>query len=107
MTDAHIVASIDTESLTDRDQLIHDKIDALQNELRELSEYSYKTVYMNVGSIESIERTLRKLTDTVLKIDEKQLRSDDATRSFIATWFNMRRHEVDTFCPTSSSFCTN
>lgn len=36
-TDAHVVASIDTESLADRDQLIHDKIDAIHNELRELS----------------------------------------------------------------------
>ncbi|KAF3607027.1 hypothetical protein DY000_02047447 [Brassica cretica] len=106
-TDKHLVASIDTTSTPDAEQLIQNKMESMHEELNELSAYAYDKIGWHQFSIENTQERLQNISNPIHKMDERWTRNDEATRSFIAAWFRMCRDEVDACFPTSSCLSTN
>ncbi|XP_033132355.1 uncharacterized protein LOC103833572 isoform X1 [Brassica rapa] len=105
--DRHLVASIDTTSILDGTQLIPNHMEAMQEQLNELSEYAYSKISWHQFSVEDILERLQNISNAVQKMDEIWTRNDEATISFVAAWSIMCRDEVDACFPTSSCFSTN
>ncbi|KAF3580946.1 hypothetical protein DY000_02031027 [Brassica cretica] len=82
--DRHLVASIDTTSTPDDEQLIPKNMESMQEQLNELSEYAYNNVGWYQFSIEDTLERLENISNAVQKMDERWTRNDEATRSFIA-----------------------
>ncbi|KAF3496492.1 hypothetical protein DY000_02052809 [Brassica cretica] len=85
----HLVASIDTVSTPDDEQLIPNNMESMQEQLNELSEYAYSKIGWYQFSIEDILERLQNISNAVQKMDERWTRNDEATRSFIAAWSRM------------------
>ncbi|KAG5384536.1 hypothetical protein IGI04_036006 [Brassica rapa subsp. trilocularis] len=105
-TNEHIIASIDAESTTIGEQLIHKTVESMQKELTDLSAYAYDNIGWHQVSIDNIQERLQNISNVLGKMDDKWTRNDEATRSFIASWSRMRRDDVDACFPTSSCFAT-
>ena len=105
--DRHMVASIHTTSTPDDEQLIHNKMESMHEELNELSAYAYDKIGWHQFSIENILERLHNISNAIQKMDERWTRNDEATRSFITAWSRMCRDEVDACFPTSSCLSTN
>ncbi|WZZ14801.1 hypothetical protein YC2023_107890 [Brassica napus] len=105
-TNEHIFASIDAESTTIGEQLIHKTVESMQKELTDISAYAYDNIGWHQVSIDNIQERLQNISNVLGKLDDKWTRNDEATRSFIASWSRMRRNDVDACFPTSSCFCT-
>jgi len=105
--DRHMVASIDTKSTSDDEQLIHNKMESMHEELNELSVYTYDKIGWHQFSIETLQERLQNILNVIQKMDERWTRNDEARRSFIAAWSRMCRDEVDASFPTSSCLSTN
>ena len=105
--DRHLVASIDTASIPDDEQLIQNKVESIHKELNELSAYAYNKIGWHQSNIEDIQERLQNISNAIQKMDERSTRNDEATRSFIAAWSRMCRDEVDACFPTSSCLSTN
>ncbi|KAF2544385.1 hypothetical protein F2Q68_00031447 [Brassica cretica] len=101
MIDRHLVASIDTASTPDDEQLIPNNMESMQEQLNELSEYAYSKIGWYQFSIEDILERLQNISNAVQKMDERWTINDEATRSFIAAWSRMCRDEVDACFPTN------
>ncbi|KAF3499954.1 hypothetical protein F2Q69_00043210 [Brassica cretica] len=82
--DRHMVASIDTMSTSDDEQLIHNKMESMHEELNELSAYAYDKIGWHQFSIETLQERLQNISNAIQKMDERWTRNDEATRSFIA-----------------------
>ena len=102
-----MVASIDTTSTPDAEQLIQNKMESMHEELNELSAYAYDKIGWHQFSIENTQERLQNISNAMHKMDERWTRNDEATRSFIAAWSRMCRDEVDACFPTSSCLSTN
>uniref|UniRef100_M4FJ11 Uncharacterized protein n=1 Tax=Brassica campestris TaxID=3711 RepID=M4FJ11_BRACM len=98
--DRHLVASIDTTSTPDDEQLIQNKMESMHEELNELSAYAYDKIGWHQFSIEDILERLHNISNAIQKMDERWTRNYEATRSFIAAWSRMCRDEVDACFPT-------
>ncbi|KAF3541174.1 hypothetical protein F2Q69_00022448 [Brassica cretica] len=83
-TDKHLVASIDTTSTPDDEQLIQNKMESMHEELNELSAYAYDKIGWHQITIENILERLQNISNAIEKMDERLTRNDEATRSFIA-----------------------
>ncbi|KAF3555866.1 hypothetical protein F2Q69_00013329 [Brassica cretica] len=105
--DRHLVASIDTTSTPDDEQLIQNKMESMQEQLNELSAYAYSKIGWHQSSIKDIQETLQNISNAIQKMEERWTRNDETTRSFIAAWSRMCRDEVDACFPTSSCLSTN
>ncbi|KAF3508704.1 hypothetical protein F2Q69_00006177 [Brassica cretica] len=81
MIDRHLVASIDTTSTPDDEQLIKNKIESMHEELNELSEYAYDKIGWHQISIENILERLQNISNAIQKMDERWTRNDEATRN--------------------------
>ncbi|KAF3600850.1 hypothetical protein F2Q69_00035080 [Brassica cretica] len=88
-TDKHLVASIDTTSTPDAEQLIQNKMESMHEELNELSAYAYDKIGWHQFSIENTQERLQNISNAIHKMDERWTRNDEATRSFIAAWSRM------------------
>ncbi|KAF2576614.1 hypothetical protein F2Q70_00004340 [Brassica cretica] len=84
--DRHMVASIDTKSTSDDEQLIHNKMESMHEELNELSAYAYDKIGWHQFSIETLQERLQNISNAIQKMDDRWTRNDEATRSFIAAW---------------------
>ncbi|KAG5414921.1 hypothetical protein IGI04_002488 [Brassica rapa subsp. trilocularis] len=102
----HIIASIDAESTTIGEQLIHRTVESMQKELTDITAYAYDNIGWHQVSIDNIQERLQNISNVLGKMDDKWTRNDEATRSFIASWSRMRRDDVDACFPTSSCFST-
>ncbi|KAF3572554.1 hypothetical protein F2Q69_00059943 [Brassica cretica] len=69
--DKHLVASIDTTSTPDDVQLIPNKMESMQEQLNELSEYAYNNIGWYQFSIEDIIERLQNISNAVQKMDER------------------------------------
>ena len=105
-TNKHIIASIDAESTTISEQLIHKTVESMQKELTDLSAYAYDNIGWHQVSIDNVQERLQNISKVLEKMDDKWTRNDEATRSFIASWSRMCRDDVDACFPTSSCFST-
>ncbi|KAF2583950.1 hypothetical protein F2Q70_00035682 [Brassica cretica] len=85
-TDKHLVASIDTTSTPDAEQLIQNKMESIHEELNELSAYAYDKIGWHQFSIENTQERLQNISNAIHKMDERWTINDEATRSFIAAW---------------------
>ncbi|KAG5384202.1 hypothetical protein IGI04_035672 [Brassica rapa subsp. trilocularis] len=94
-TNEHIIASIDAESTTIGEQLIHKTVESMQKELTDISAYAYDNIGWHQVSIDNIQERLQNISNVLGKMDDKWTRNDEATRSFIASWSRMRRDDVD------------
>ncbi|KAF3539902.1 hypothetical protein F2Q69_00022107 [Brassica cretica] len=99
--DKHLVASIDTKSTPDDEQLIHNKMESMHEELDDLSAYAYDKIGWHQFSIKTLQERLQNISNAIQKMDERWTRNDEATRSFIAAWSRMCRDEVDACFPTN------
>ncbi|KAF2583450.1 hypothetical protein F2Q68_00004972 [Brassica cretica] len=106
-TDKHLVASIDTTSTPDAEQLIQNKMESMHEELNELSAYAYDKIGWHQFSIENTQERLQNISNAIHKMDERWTINDEATRSFIAAWSRMCRDEVDACFRTRSCLSTN
>ncbi|KAF3590792.1 hypothetical protein DY000_02024594 [Brassica cretica] len=79
--DRHMVASIDTTSTPDDEQLIHNKMESMHEELNELSAYTYDKIGWHKFSIENILERLQDISNAIQKIDERWTKNDQATRN--------------------------
>ena len=102
-----MVASIDTTSTPDDEQLIQNKVESMHKELKDLSAYANNKIGWNQSNIGDIKEMLQNISNAIQKMDERWTRNDEATRSFIAAWSRMCRDEVDACFPTSSCLSTN
>ncbi|KAF3602918.1 hypothetical protein F2Q69_00035081 [Brassica cretica] len=93
-TDKHLVASIDTTSTPDAEQLIQNKMESMHEELNELSAYAYDKIGWHQFSIENTQERLQNISNAIHKMDERWTRNDEATRSFIAAWSRMSLKEI-------------
>ncbi|KAF3488052.1 hypothetical protein F2Q69_00052447 [Brassica cretica] len=82
--DRHIVASTDTKSTSDDEQLIHNKMESMHEELNELSAYAYDKIGWHQFNIETLQERLQNISNAIQKMDERWTRNDEAKRSFIA-----------------------
>ncbi|KAF2535654.1 hypothetical protein F2Q68_00021638 [Brassica cretica] len=80
-TDKHLVASIDTTSTPDAEQLIQNKMELMHEELNELSAYAYDKMGWHQFSIENTQERLQNISNAIHKIDERWTRNDEATRN--------------------------
>ncbi|KAF3543846.1 hypothetical protein DY000_02007057 [Brassica cretica] len=78
--DTHLVASIDTTSTPDDEQLIQNKLESMYKELNELSAYAYSKIGWHHSSIEDIQERLQNISNAIQKMDERWTRNDEATR---------------------------
>ncbi|KAG5373670.1 hypothetical protein IGI04_043010, partial [Brassica rapa subsp. trilocularis] len=102
-----ISASIDRKRAKSLDeQLIHKTIEAMHEELTELSAYAYDNIGWHQVSIDNVQDRLQNISNVLKKMDDKWTRNGEATRSFIASWSKMCRDEVDACFPTSSCLST-
>ncbi|KAF3528630.1 hypothetical protein DY000_02040337 [Brassica cretica] len=85
-TDKHLVASIDTTSTPDAEQLLQNKMESMHEELNALSAYAYDKIGWHQFSIENTQERLRNISNAIHKMDERWTRNDEATRSFIPAW---------------------
>ncbi|KAF3510426.1 hypothetical protein F2Q69_00006432 [Brassica cretica] len=83
-TDKHLVASIDTTSTPDDEQLIQKQMESMHEELNELSAYAYDKIGWHQFSIENILERLQNISNAIQKMDERWTRNYEARRSFIA-----------------------
>ncbi|KAF3503004.1 hypothetical protein F2Q69_00043534 [Brassica cretica] len=83
-TDKHLVASIDTTSTPDAEQLIQNKMESMHEELNELSAYAYDKIGWHQFITENTQERLQNISNAIHKMDERWTRNDEATRSFIA-----------------------
>ncbi|KAF3501436.1 hypothetical protein F2Q69_00043206 [Brassica cretica] len=60
-TDKHLVASIDTTSTPDAEQLIQNKMESMHEEMNELSAYAYKKIGWHQFSIENTQERLQNI----------------------------------------------
>ncbi|KAF3560556.1 hypothetical protein DY000_02016306 [Brassica cretica] len=79
--DRHMVASSDTKSTSDDEQLIHNKMESMQEELNELSAYANDKIGWHQFSIETLQERLQNMSNAILKMDERWTRNDEATRN--------------------------
>ncbi|KAF2620880.1 hypothetical protein F2Q68_00039923 [Brassica cretica] len=68
--DRHLVASIDTTSTPDDEQLIQNKMESMQEQLNELSAYAYIKIGWHQSSIEDIQERLHNISNAIQKMDE-------------------------------------
>ncbi|KAF3532317.1 hypothetical protein DY000_02038266 [Brassica cretica] len=94
-TDKHLVASIDTTSTPGDEQLIQNKMESMHEELNELSAYAYDKIGWHQFSIENILERLQNISNAIQKMDERWIRNDEATRSFIAAWSRIETKETE------------
>ncbi|KAF2565732.1 hypothetical protein F2Q68_00024714 [Brassica cretica] len=59
--DRHMVASIDSKSTSDDEQLIHNKMESMHEELNELSAYAYDKIGWHQFSIETLQARLQNI----------------------------------------------
>ncbi|KAL0716021.1 hypothetical protein Bca4012_065343 [Brassica carinata] len=79
----------------------------ISTKLEDLSEYTFNTFGWHARNMGSMQQELSDLKDVTLKLNERWTRSDEATRSFMATWFNTYKEDVDACFPTSSCLNNN
>ncbi|KAF3565208.1 hypothetical protein DY000_02015581 [Brassica cretica] len=89
--DRHMVALIDTKSTSDDEQLIHNKMESMHEELNELSTYAYDKIGWHQFSIETLQERLQNISNAIQKMDERWTKNNEATRSFIAAWIPIKR----------------
>ncbi|KAF3544224.1 hypothetical protein DY000_02007504 [Brassica cretica] len=70
-TDKHLVASIDTMSTLDAEQLIQNKMESMHEELNELSAYAYDKIGWHQFSIENTQQRLQNISNAIHKMDER------------------------------------
>ncbi|KAF2534409.1 hypothetical protein F2Q70_00031414 [Brassica cretica] len=100
--DRHMVASIDTTSTPDDEQLIHNKMESMHEELNELSAYAYDKIGWNKFSIENILERLQDISNAIQKMDGRWTKNDQATRSFIAACLGRARSKsIDSTAPAT------
>ncbi|KAF3501842.1 hypothetical protein F2Q69_00042852 [Brassica cretica] len=80
-TAKHLVASIDTTSTADAEQLIQNKMESMHEELNELSAYAYDKIGWHQFSIENTQERLQNISNAIHKMDERWRRNDEATRN--------------------------
>ncbi|KAG5410795.1 hypothetical protein IGI04_007114 [Brassica rapa subsp. trilocularis] len=80
-TNEHIIASIDAESTTIGEQLIHKTVESMQKELTDLSAYAYDNIGWHQVSIDNIQERLQNISNVLGKMDDKWTRNDKATRN--------------------------
>ncbi|KAG5384282.1 hypothetical protein IGI04_035752 [Brassica rapa subsp. trilocularis] len=80
-TNEHIIASIDAESTTISEQLIHKTVESMQKELTDLSAYAYDNIGWHQVSIDNIHERLQNISNVLGKMDDKWTRNDEATRN--------------------------
>ncbi|KAL0695960.1 hypothetical protein Bca4012_063140 [Brassica carinata] len=76
----------------------------MQAELSDLSDYTHDKLGQHQFRIENLGERLQIISNATAKMNERWMRGDDATRSFIATWFRVQKDNMDTFFPTISCF---
>ncbi|KAF3499687.1 hypothetical protein F2Q69_00042359 [Brassica cretica] len=69
--DKHLVASINTTSTPDDEQLIQNKMESMHEELNELSAYTYEKIGWHQFSIENILEMLQNISNVIQKMDER------------------------------------
>ncbi|KAF3523996.1 hypothetical protein F2Q69_00050340 [Brassica cretica] len=80
--DIHLVASINTTSTPNDEQLIQNKMESMQKQLNELSAYAYDNIGWYQFNIEDILERLQNISNAVQKMDERWTRNDEATRRY-------------------------
>ncbi|KAF2598910.1 hypothetical protein F2Q68_00010237 [Brassica cretica] len=75
--DRPLVASIDTTSTPDDEQLIQNKMESMHEELNELLEYAYNKIGWHQISIENILERLQNISNAIQKMDERWTRNDE------------------------------
>ena len=70
-TDKHLVASIDTTSTLEDEQLIQNKMESMYEELNELSAYVYDKIGWHQFTIENILERLQNISNAIQKMDQK------------------------------------
>lgn len=74
----------------------------INQELMDISEYTYVRLRMHQRSIGSLEKSMQVMANAKEIMKDKWTRADEAIRTFIGTWFQMSKEDVDTFYPKSS-----
>ncbi|KAF2546009.1 hypothetical protein F2Q70_00021733 [Brassica cretica] len=80
-TNEHIIASIDAESATIGELLIHKTVESMQKKLTDLSAYAYDNIGWHQVSIDNIQERLQNISNVLGKMDDKWTRNDEATRN--------------------------
>ncbi|KAF3609529.1 hypothetical protein DY000_02048677 [Brassica cretica] len=75
-TDKHLVASIDTTSTPDAEQLIQNKMESMHEELNELSAYAYDKIGWHQFNIENTQERLQNISNEKLGDELKTLVDD-------------------------------
>ncbi|KAF3544371.1 hypothetical protein DY000_02005449 [Brassica cretica] len=70
-TDKHLVASIDTTSTPDAEQLIQNKMESMHEELNEISAYAYDKIGWHQFSIENTQERLQNISNAIHKMDKR------------------------------------
>ncbi|KAF2583412.1 hypothetical protein F2Q68_00003719 [Brassica cretica] len=86
LTDKHLVASIDTTSTPDAEQLIQKKMESMHEELNELSAYAYDKIGWHQFCIENTQERLQNISKAIHKMDERWTRNVEATRKKKDEW---------------------
>lgn len=105
--DIEATTSIDTDTPSVHEEPIEDRIgvlDTMQEKLKKLSEYAYDKLRKHQFNIECFEERLQLLSDETQDMKDRWTRSDEAIRSFTATWSRTRGNETNACYPTSSCF---
>ncbi|KAG5384648.1 hypothetical protein IGI04_036118 [Brassica rapa subsp. trilocularis] len=100
-TNEHIIASIDAESTTIGEQLIHKTMESMQKELTDLSAYAYDNIGWHQVSIDNIQERIQNISNVLGKMDDKRTRNDEATRNLGDP---SRKTFISTDDETSTSF---
>ena len=66
-----MVASIDTTSTLEDEQLIQNKMESMYEELNELSAYVYDKIGWHQFTIENILERLQNISNAIQKMDQK------------------------------------
>src|SRR5690606_15560285 len=98
---------IDTENIQGQHGLLGEKIFVIDLVQQELAGRAYDKIEWHTINIEDLNQRLQNISDTVVKMDERWDRSDEATRSFMAAWFRDESDKVDSFFPTRSCLFTD
>ncbi|KAL0802321.1 hypothetical protein Bca101_057497 [Brassica carinata] len=91
--------SIDTSSIHDK---MIQRLDSMQAELSDFSEYAYRKLGWHEFSIEGHEERIQRITDELIEIKKKRTREYEATRSLFDAWFGEKKDTEDTCFSTST-----
>src|SRR5690606_28187071 len=81
--------------------------DPMQPEQQDLAAHAYDKIEWHTINIQDLNKRLQNISDTVVRMDERWVRSDEAIRSFMAAWFRDERDKVDTCLQTRSCLFTD